>query len=68
MSSYNVLVLKEFVWKSLSVIVLNICKEIGHGVVDIIFGSIADIHDIRLLNCGENLLYKEILKSCHFTK
>ena len=65
---YNVLVLKEFVWKSLPVILLNICEEIGHGVIDWIRRAIADIREIGLLNCGENLLYEGLLDSRHFVK
>ena len=64
----NVLALKYPVWNYMPEIFLQMCEEIGHGVVDWFCGEIAYIYETSLLNCGYNMLYKGLLNSRHFAK
>ena len=64
----NVIAFKEFTWNQLTVIFLEVSKNVRHGVIDGIHCAIVDIHEIRLLDCGNNLLHERLINACHFTK
>ena len=64
----RVLALKDFVCQYLNVTILQICLDIGHGVVYQICVLIADVRKVCLLNCGENMMDEGLLCSCHFTE
>ena len=64
----NVLSLEEIVRHQLTVVVLEISKNVSHGVIYEVFCAIADIRDIRLLECGNYLFDKVLIDSRHFSK
>ena len=53
-------------WNQLPVVVLYVCEDVSHGVVDVNFRAIADIREICLLECGKNLLDEGLVDSRHF--
>ena len=62
------LVLKDFMWHQLTVVVLEASENIIHGVIDGISYAIEDICEILLINCGDSLLDKVLIDSYHFAK
>ena len=64
----NILALKEFMWYQLPIYVFEVSENVRNIVVGIFCRDISDIHEIFLLNCGDNLLEKGLLGSCHFAK
>ena len=64
----NVLTLKEFMWHQLTVVLLEVSDNVRHGVLDGISHAVADIREICLLDCGNDLLHKSLLDYRHFAK
>ena len=61
----NVLGLEKILRHQLTVVVLEAIQNVCHGVVDSFF-SVADIHRVRFLDCGNYLLHGSLIYSCHF--
>ena len=64
----NLLMIKRFMWHQLTVVVLEISENVSHGAIYEVFCAIADIRDIRLLECGNYLFDKVLINSRHFSK
>ena len=64
----DVLVMEELVGHQLTVVVLEVSENILNGVVDRVCHEIADIHEIKLLDRGDDLLHEGLLDSRHFQK
>ena len=43
-------------------------QHVRHGVIDGVRRVISDIHEICLLDCGNDLLHNVLLDSRHFAK
>ena len=63
-----VLALEDFVRHQLTIFFLKISEYVSHGVIDGFCCAIADILEIRLLECGNDLLHKGLLDYCHLAK
>ena len=64
----NVLALEEFMWNQLTLVFLEASENVSHGVIDGFRCRIVDTRKICLLDCGNDLLHKDLLYSYHFEK
>ena len=55
-------------WNQLTVVFLEVSENVRNGIIDEIRHEIEDIREIRLLNCGNNMLYEVFIKSRHLAK
>ena len=55
-------------WNQLTVVFLEVSENVRNGIIDEIRHEIEDIREIRLLNCGNNMLNEVLIDSHHFTK
>ena len=64
----DVLSLEKFVGHQLTIFFLKVSYDICHGLVYGVSRAITDIHEIRFLKCGDDLLHGRFLDSRHFLK
>ena len=64
----GVFALKELVGPQLTAVVLEVIQHVRHGVVDWIGRAVADIHKVRVLERGNNLLHGSLLHSRHLSE
>ena len=46
-----------------TVVLLDISEHVHHGIIDRVRCAVVDIHEICLLDCGDDLLYEGFLDS-----
>ena len=59
----DVFALEELVGNQLTVVLLKVSQHVRDSVVDIIGRAVADIREVRFLDCGNNLLHENLLHS-----
>ena len=64
----NVFELEDIVGYQLAVVFLEASENVSHGVIDGFRCRIVDTRKICLLDCGNDLLHRDLLYSYHFEK
>ena len=64
----DIIVLEEFMWYQLTIVFFEASENSSYGVVDGVRCEIADICEICLLGCAEDLLHENLLDSLHLAK
>ena len=64
----NLLLFKELVRNQLTVVFLHMCEYYRHGVVYGVRRPVADIRQMRCLDCANDFLYKSLFQSRHLTE